>query len=74
MERYKAICLDLTSSNGGGKMKIEITQVKSGTRFALKRESGRVLFARFIPFNYEEKDRRVVFEISVKELKRKDVE
>ncbi len=54
-------------------MKIEVTHVKSGIRFAMKRESGKVLFARFVPFNHKEKDRRVVFEISVKEEKRKDV-
>ena len=61
-------------SREGGKMKIEVTQVKSGIRFAMKRESGRVLLARFIPFNHKEKDRKVVFEMSVKEEKRKDVE
>jgi len=55
-------------------MKIEVSQVKSGIRSAMKRESGRVLFARFVPFNHKEKDRRVVFEISVREEKRKDVE
>ena len=55
-------------------MKIEITHVKSGIRFAMKPESGKVLFARFVPFNHKEKDRRVMFEISVKEEKRKDVE
>jgi hypothetical protein len=54
------------------KMKIEISHVKSGIRFAMKRESGRVLFARFMPFNHKEKDRKVVLEISVKEEKRKD--
>jgi len=55
-------------------MKIEVSQVKSGIRFAMKRENGRVLFARFVPFNHKEKERRVVFEISVKEEKRKDLE
>ena len=54
-------------------MKIEISQVKSGIRFAMKRESGKVLFARFLPFNHKEKDRKVMFVISVKEEKRKDV-
>jgi len=54
-------------------MKIEVTQVISGIRFAMKRESGKVLFARFVPFNHKEKERRVVFEISVKEEKRKDI-
>jgi hypothetical protein len=73
VEHDEKIHIGLTSRKEEGKMKIEVTQVKSGIRFAMKRESGKVLFARFIPFNHKEKDRKVVFEMSVKEEKRKDV-